>query len=213
MSDGEPSAREKRFEIFSTVLLAVATLAAAWSGYQAALWDGIQSSDYSQASAMRVESTLALGEAGQDRLADLSVLENYIDATFAGDTAQADFYRSHARDEFKPALEAWIALDPFNNPDAPNSPLAMDQYELEHEQEGIALAKEAHDTFETGENANTTSDIYVLTTLFFASVLFLAAVSERIEWSRLRWALLGTASLIFVVGTILALTQRVTSPG
>jgi type VI protein secretion system component VasF len=34
---------EKRFEIFATVLLAVAALATAWSGYQASLWDGIQS--------------------------------------------------------------------------------------------------------------------------------------------------------------------------
>jgi type VI protein secretion system component VasF len=39
---------EKRFEILATVMLAVAALATAWSGYQASLWDGIQSSNYTQ---------------------------------------------------------------------------------------------------------------------------------------------------------------------
>ena len=45
------SEREKRFEVVATVLLAFAALATAWTGYQASLWDGVQSSNYTQASA------------------------------------------------------------------------------------------------------------------------------------------------------------------
>ena len=38
------------------MLLSLATLATAWSGYQAALWSGEQSQRYSQASALRVRA-------------------------------------------------------------------------------------------------------------------------------------------------------------
>jgi len=38
-------------------LLAIASLAAAWSAYQANLWGGEQSAKYAQASARRIEST------------------------------------------------------------------------------------------------------------------------------------------------------------
>jgi type VI protein secretion system component VasF len=62
---------ERRFEILATALLAVAALATAWSGYQASLWDGIQSSNYTQASAARTNAAQKLTEANQYRLADL----------------------------------------------------------------------------------------------------------------------------------------------
>src|SRR5262245_17013175 len=73
---GDTSPRERRFEIVATVLLAVTALATAWSGYQASLWDGIQSSNYTQASAARTEASQNHTEANQLRLGDLSVFEN-----------------------------------------------------------------------------------------------------------------------------------------
>jgi hypothetical protein len=206
-----PSARETRFELVSTLLLAIAALAAAWSGYQASLWDGMQSSNYTQASARRTESAQQHTEANQHRLADLSVLENYIDAVFEGDDPRAEFYRRRARPEFRPALEAWLALDPINNPDTPNSPLVMPEYDLASEREAERLAAEADQKFAAGEDANTTSDMYVLTTLFFASVLFLAAVSERLEVVRLRIALLSVAAAVLLLGFGVTITQRITS--
>ncbi len=118
----EVSRHEKRLEIFATVLLAVAALATAWSGYQASLWDGIQSSNYTQASAARTNSAQKHTEANQYRLADLSVFENYIDASLDGDTVLADFYRQRFSEALEPAFEAWNALEPETNPDAPPSP-------------------------------------------------------------------------------------------
>jgi hypothetical protein len=206
-----PSARETRFELVSTLLLAIAALAAAWSGYQASLWDGMQSSNYTQASARRTESAQKHTEANQNRLADLTVLENYVDAVFEGDDERAEFYRGRARSEFRPAFEAWLALDPLNNPDTPNSPLAMPEYDLASDREAERLAAEADQKFADGEDANTTSDMYVLTTLFFASVLFLAAVSERLEVVRLRISLLAVAALVLVSGFVVTITQRITS--
>ena len=57
-------------EIAATVLLSIAVVATAWSGYQAALWDGIQSSLYTQASAARTLASQNNLEANQNRIID-----------------------------------------------------------------------------------------------------------------------------------------------
>jgi hypothetical protein len=207
---GDPSPRERRFEIVATVLLALTALATAWSGYQASLWDGVQSSNYTQASAARTQASQKLTEANQFRLGDLSVFENYIDATLDRDAQLADFYRQRFRDEFEPAYEAWTALDPLNNPDAPPSPLAMPEYQLANDQEAEELTARAEAKFNEGEDANRYSDTFTATTLFFAAALFFAAISERFSYRRARAGLLGMAAVGLVGGTILMLTQPVT---
>jgi len=56
--------RDHLFEIVAAIMLGVASVAAAWSGYQAALWGGVQSADYVRASGYRVESTKASTASG-----------------------------------------------------------------------------------------------------------------------------------------------------
>ncbi|HEU0213082.1 MAG TPA: hypothetical protein VFR13_03280 [Jiangellaceae bacterium] len=207
----EVSRPEKRLEVFATALLGLAALATAWSGYQASLWDGIQSSNYTQASAARTNASLKHTEANQFRLADLSEFENFIDASVSGDTALADFYRTRFRDEFEPAYEAWIALDPLTNPAAPASPLAMPEYQLAPEEEANDLTALAEAKFAEGENANTYSDVYTASTLFFASALFFAAISERFAYRRARLALLVLACAGLIAGVAVAFTQPITT--
>jgi hypothetical protein len=207
---GDVSVHEKRFEIVATLLLGVAALATAWSGYQASLWDGIQSSNYTQASALRTRASQKLTEANQFRLGDLSEFENFIDATVGGDTELADFYRERFRDEFEPAYEAWSALDPLTNPDAPASPLAMPEYRLADDKEAEDLTARADAKFTDGEDANSFSDTYTATTLFFAAALFFAAISERFSYQRARASLLGLATVGLIVGTTIMLTQPIT---
>jgi hypothetical protein len=208
--DPAPTRSEKRFEIVATVLLAIAALATAWSGYQASLWDGIQSSKYTQASSARTRAAQKHTEANQFRLADLSVFENYIDATLAGNTEVADFYRTRFRDEFEPAFQAWTALDPRTNPDAPPSPLAMPEYRLSQEEESRELTEQADALFAEGEDANTDSDAYTASTLFFASALFFTAISERFSYRRVRISLLAFAVVGLIAGLGVALSQPTT---
>jgi hypothetical protein len=208
--DAEVSRSEKELEIFATALLAVAALATAWSGYQASLWDGIQSSNYTQASAARTNAAEKHTEANQHRLGDLSVFENFIDASLTGDTEVADFYRTRFSPEFEPAYEAWVALDPQTNPDAPASPLAMSEYQPPQEQASAELTAQAEAKFAEGEAANTYSDIYTASTLFFASALFFAAISERFDYRRARIALLAFACVGLITGIAIALTQPIT---
>lgn len=204
-------ASHRRWEIVIVTVLGLTALATAWSGYQASLWDGIQSSDYSQASAARTNGAQQRTEANQFRIADLTIFENYMDAFINGDDEIAAFYHARFRDEFAVAFDAWLALDPLGNPDAPPSPLAMAQYQLAPDQNADDLEAHADELFAAGETANTNSDIYTLTTLLFAAVLFLAAVSERFDYARARIILLALACVGLISGVAIALSQPITT--
>ena len=204
------STGEKRWEIVVVLTLALTALATAWSGYQASLWDGIQSSNYTQASGARTNAAQQRTAANQFRIADLSVFEAHVDALLTGNDDVADFYRQRFRDEFAVAYEAWIALDPLQNQDAPASPLAMPEYQLAADQAAADLEARADALFADGEDANGYSDVYTLTTLLFASVLFFAAISERFEYVRTRIALLVLAGIGLVAGVAVAFGQPIT---
>ncbi len=201
---------EKRLEILATILLSFAAVASAWSGFQASLWNGVQSSNYSQASALRTKATQSHLEANQDQIFNVNLLDGYFNADASGQIALRDFYRSRFRGELAKALDAWSALQPQVNPSAPRSPLRMPEYQLPAEDQANALDAQADAKFLYGEHANATSDTYVATTLFFASVLFFAAISERFEFRTARIILLTLAGVSLCAGLYIAITQRVT---
>ena len=203
--------QEKLIEIATVVILAFTALATAWSGYQASLWDGIQSSNYTQASGSRTNGAQERTAANQFRLADLSIFASYIEATIDEHEDVAQFYSDRFRGEFQVAFDAWTALDPLNNAEAPASPLGMPEYQLAADAEADRLEARADELFAAGEEANTISDLYTLTTLLFAAVLFFAAIAERFEYVRAQVSLLVLASAGLVVGLVVALGQPITS--
>ena len=168
-------------EVIATVILAFATLATAWSGYQSARWGGAQSLKYSQAGALRTESTRASTKAGQIVQIDIGLFTNWINAFAVDNQELADFYEDRFRPEFTVAFETWLTTDPRNNPDAPKSPFSMPEYTVSLSQEADRLEQEASKTFEEGSVANQNSDNYILNTVVLASVLFLAGMQSRMK--------------------------------
>ena len=75
MSESSISRSERILELVTVGVLAFGALATAWSGYQASLWDGIQSSNYTQASGSRTNAAQQRTEAFQFRLADLGIFQ------------------------------------------------------------------------------------------------------------------------------------------
>ena len=103
-------------------------MATAWSGYQSTRWNHEQATKYLQASAARVEATRASTQAGQLRLYDVIVFNNWLNAYSNTQVEITKISKKRFRDEFRPAFEAWLATNPFSNPDAPPGPLFMSQY-------------------------------------------------------------------------------------
>ncbi len=200
----QPLTRQKRterwFEVVTAIMLGVVAIATAWSGYQSARWAGVQSTKYAQASALRVDSTRDLTLAGQYRLYDATLLNDWINAYTQGNTKLANIYEKRFRPEFRPVFEGWLALDPFNNPSAPPGPLLMPQYKLGLEEQANQLEANAAKTFDEGLAANQQSDDYVLNTVFLATVLFLTAIAERFEWNTVRATILALALGMLLFG-------------
>ena len=194
--------RDHLFEIVAAIMLGVATVAAAWSGYQAALWGGVQSADYVRASGYRVESTKASTAAGQDRLFDSQVFSQWLNAYETGNTTLAQVYQRRFRPEFTVAFGAWLATDPFNNPNAPPGPLYMPEYVSASAQQATQFEAQADAMVTAGEDARSTSDHYVFYTVIFALTLFLAGVSDRFRWWWIRLVLLAGAFGVFLFGLI-----------
>jgi hypothetical protein len=79
-------------EFIATFVLALATVATAWSGFQSARWGGEQSTKYSQAGALRTESTRASTKAGQLVQIDIGLFTNWINAYAEDNTQLVNFY-------------------------------------------------------------------------------------------------------------------------
>ncbi len=203
--------QEQRFEILSTLILACAALFTAWSSYQAALWDGLQSSDYTRASTLRIESAQADSEANEYRLAHLDAFTTYLQAATSGNDELADYFAGKFPEPLAGAFSAWQALDPLDNPAAPATPLAMPEYVLPQDAEALRLSEEATAAFAEGERANTYSDTFTLATVLFATALFFAAVSERFEYVPARVTLLVIAGLALAGGLGVTLSQPMSS--
>jgi hypothetical protein len=192
----------------AAALLALATVATAWSGYQASRWNGEQAKAFSRGNAARIESTRAASLANAQTQVDVATFTQWVNAYALDQKQLSSFYFRRFRAEFKPAVRAWAATRPLRNRDAPLTPFAMPQYQLAAQAEAEQLEADA-EAFATQARTNVQrATNYVLGVVLFATSLFFAGMSTRLRTPRLRVVLLGFGVVVFL-GT---LTWIATSP-
>ena len=205
LSEGEHATREKRrweevLEIVEVVVLAMAAIATAWSGYQAAKGDGHQSVLYSDASVDRVQANTA-ATLGQQRLAaDGAMFSAWLQARAAGDPQLQALLVRRFSPEYRAAFTAWLATDPFTNPDAPPGPGYLPEYRNPQTEQARQLNEKAATLEEAGTEARHTAEEYVRGTVLFALVLFLVAVGQRFRIRGVRIATIVMAFALFAYG-------------
>jgi hypothetical protein len=185
-------------EAAEVAILAVVAVATAWSGFQASQWDGEQSFQYGQSSRLRFEAEAASTLAGQELSADSAMFTAWLQAHAAGDVALENEMSRRLTPDYHEAFDAWLATDPFNNPDAPPGPAAMPQYHPPNKVKADALNAEASAAFADGTEARETGDKYVRDTVLFATVLFLVAIGQRFTSHRARLAVNSIAGIVLV---------------
>jgi hypothetical protein len=178
-------------------------LATAWSGYQAARWDGRQAFLYGRSSAIRIQADERLTLGGQQRLLDVSTFNTWIQAESAGDTELANLYVRRFSTEYRVAFDAWLATDPFENRNAPAGPSFMPAYENSLLDEGAALNDRATVLFDEGTEARETAEQYVRLTVLLATVLFIIALSQRFKLRNVRIGLLVLAGSLFTYDLVM----------
>lgn len=209
-----------RIELVATIVLAVATILTAWSAFESGKWGGEQSVNFSEAGAARTESTRADTLGGQLAQIDIAMYIDWVTALSSelktGEVTEASlspytptddtvsgFLFKRFREEFLPAVEAWLATEPISNGAAPKSPFEMDEYVVEQLVEADRLAAVADGKAGDARTANQNGDNYVLTMVLFASVLFFAGVSSKMNRPRNRVIVLGFGVVTLIVGLVI----------
>lgn len=218
-AEAAPKEREV-FELIATVLLALAAIATAWAGFQSSKWGGVQATSFSQAGASRTESVRASTQAGQQTQIDVATYINWLNAAVTdireGEIPDLEpgeryeptpetpsgFFFVRMREEFRPALDAWLDTDPFDDPDAPATPFEMPEYVLEAQTTAEELEDKADQLAADAGQANQRSDNYVISAVLFATSLFFAALASKLKSHRSQNAALVVAFLVFF-GTLL----------
>ena len=192
-------------EIVAAVLLALATVASAWSAYQSSRWHGVQAMAYATSNASRIHSSEAGDLADQQIAVDAALFSDYCYAYTEGEMRLVSFYENRMfRPEMKAAVEAWKATQPLINPDAPASPFEMKEYKSKNRQNAQSLEKTAQKYTAKAQGAIEHADNYILLTVLFASVLFFAGISTKFGTWRIRVVLLSLGGLVFT-GSLVAL--------
>src|SRR5438046_3396528 len=115
-------------DIGSAIVLALATIASAWCGYQSALWSGVQTFRLAAVSGAGREAAAQSMKALELRGLDASMFIYYVEAEGRGDTSLEEFLYQRFRPEMRKALDAWLKTDPLHNPHAPLTPFQMAEY-------------------------------------------------------------------------------------
>jgi hypothetical protein len=113
------------------------------------------------------------------------------------------FLYNRFRAEFLPAVDAWLATEPFGNDAAPPTPFTMDEYVVAQQVKATELSDLADQRALAARVANQNGDNYVLTMVLFASVLFFAGVSSKMNRPRNRAIILGFGVITLTVGVVI----------
>jgi hypothetical protein len=184
-------------EIGATVLLALAAVATAWSSYQAARWNGEQAKIASAVNKARIQAARASDLANAQQEVDVATFSQWIDAYARKEARLANFYFKRFREEFKPAVHAWVATRPLESDGAPLTPFVMPQYRLAAKAEADRLDRRSEELSAQMRRNVQRSTNYVLGVVLFAVALFFAGMSTKLMGSGPRKALLLFGWLLF----------------
>jgi hypothetical protein len=198
-----PEAKAPWFDAVCAILMAAASLSTAWCSYQNSRWSGQTGDLQGHADTLQREAMAMTLESRQYQTAHLLLAMKAIDAIVDGDQKRANFYTSRFTGELRPAWDKWIALKPFENPEAPPHPFGPDFYTphlageiRDHHTEAAKAAGQARSTSQNASN-------YLSNTVLLATVLFFAGTAGKFDQRQVR-----QPSLIFAIALFLFAAVR-----
>lgn len=192
---------ERTLELAATLLLALASVATAWSAYQSHQWTGEQAVRTGRATAARITINRDAAAANRSLQIDVATFVQWVNAHEEHHTVLAAFYAARFRPELRKAFVAWLAARPFTNRRAPKTPFAMRQYRLSASERANHSEVVAAVDAQLAKNADENANNYMLAVVLFASALFFAGISTKLEIRGMRASLLGVGWLVFL-GTV-----------
>jgi len=197
--EGRLGVREGLIELVEALVLAIVAVSTAWSGYQAARWDGKQAEQYGISAREHALETQASTRNGQLRLYDATNFSFWLDSVARDDRRAEALFRRRFRPEFVPAFRAWLDTKPLTTASAPAGPQVMPQYKVAQDRAAVVHGARAEKAFEDGTHAREQGERYIRDTILLATVLFLTALAQRFKVRALRLGLIGVSLVLLVV--------------
>jgi hypothetical protein len=190
------------FEPLALVLLSLATVGTAWCSYQAAAWGGTAGGFMNRSTAASRQAAADQLKSQQIALLDVLLFSQYINARSISNEPLARFYADRFRDEAKTAFQAWLATQPFTDPNAPPHPFVTNFYRPRLLEEARQAEADSQRLEQQAGLTGRISRNYVLITVLLACALFCGATASKFEklWIRRAVVLLGLATFLFALG-------------
>jgi hypothetical protein len=201
------SRHSRTVQVGEALLLSLVTIAAAWSGYAAARWGTESRIQIAQAATLRNLASRADLAALSTRNFDSSTFNTWFTAFTLDNPQKQAVAERRFRPEFKVAFDAWMATDPFHNPQAPPGPTYMPQYQLADQAKAEALDREAEAKSAAGDHAGLVGDDYIRITVFLAAVLFLVGIGSTFKLHTIRYALVTVGSVLLILAVVMIVQQ------
>jgi hypothetical protein len=207
LSQEEQVSRFDRWvEFLSAVVLALATVATAWCAYQSTLWGGDETKYRAAANSATIKASQFSNAALQQASLHANLFVQWAVAYSEENELLTDFLYQRFPPALRTAMDAWIATEPLQNPQAPSSPFVMPEYQLPESDEAVRWEAEAGAMLAQAETADQTSDHYVLLTVVFASVLFFAGIAGKFQSQLIDLTMLILGLIVLLAGLVIAFT-------
>jgi hypothetical protein len=200
--DNEDSPFSRRLTVVEAALLAVVAVLAAYSGFASAKWGTESSLRLAKANTERNLASRAELQGLSTKNFDGLAFNAWFSAYLSGNQVGMQVAEHRFRPQFDVAFKAWMATDPFTDPDAPKGPTYMPQYVQPGQAASNELDAEATAAYAEGVAAGGHSDDYVRTTVFLATVLFLVGISGHFRVRAARIGLIAVGGVILLTSII-----------
>jgi hypothetical protein len=193
------SALKTVLESIALLLLSMATVGTAWCSYEAASWGAVAAGFGGKAAAASRTAAANQLQASQVQVLDVLLFSEYINARASSNEALARFYSDRFRGEAKTAFDAWMAMKPFETPNAPPHPFVTNLYHPRLLAEALTAEAESERLSVQGGEAGRVSRAYILVTVLLASALFCGGTASKFDqpWMRRAVLALGLAAFVF----------------
>ncbi len=199
----------KKLEIIGTMLLSVASVAVAWCSYQSTLWNGEQVFRLAESNLYYRRSQAELMKVSQQQVVDAAITINFMEAVVEKRRTRVNYYHDRKdQSQLLTILDKWLTMNPLQNDKAPVTPLQMGEYK--HLIKSSLAPSDSSNTTAEGlwkesEYNNSVSDKYILCTVIFSIVMFLAAMATKLSNMRLAFGFMMFAYTIFFTALVLLL--------
>ncbi|MFL6045075.1 MAG: hypothetical protein ACJ72M_08155 [Propionibacteriaceae bacterium] len=196
-------------EVVEVLVLALAAIATAWSGFQASEWDDRRAELYAQATAQRFQASAASTLGGQQLVSDSGMFNSWLEARATRNTDLEMVFVRRFTPDYRQAFDEWLKTDPLNDPSAPPGPAYMAGYKNPNLEKADQLDAQAAELFTEGTDAGETAVKYVRLTVLFALVLFLIASGQRFRQRPVRISAnaLAVCLLLYTLGYLIILPR------